>query len=145
VCFQSGEALDPRAHRDERVDHRVPDVVDVGLRAALGQEVLPRFRRVDEEQLGEVVGDDPVDLFGQRAVERAQPGLDVPDRQRDAVTRGHRQFTSPGTGDVRLGLEEHGSRLHHARGLLRVQEPTRASSQDRRRRVSRKISDSSRS
>jgi hypothetical protein len=116
---------DPRQHGQQRVDHRVAHVVDRGLGHALGQQVLARLGRVDEQQIRHRVGDDPVDLLGHRAVEAAQAGLDVPDR--DLQLGGHqrrrdrRVDVAGDQDDVGLVLEQQRLEpLHHARGLLRV-------------------------
>ena len=117
--------LDPLPHRDQRVDHRVADVVDPGRRAAFGEQVVARLGRVDEQELGELVGDDAVDLLGHRPVERAQARLDVSDRDeqlRGGERGGQRRVHVPGhEHDVRLRLEQHRLEpLHDRGGLLRV-------------------------
>ena len=65
---------------DQGVDHRVADEVHALVGDPLGAQVLDRLVAVQEEQLGELVGDDPVQLLRHRAVEAAQAGLDVGDR-----------------------------------------------------------------
>jgi hypothetical protein len=116
---------DALAHRDERVDHRVADVVDRVLRVSLAEQVLARLGRVDEQQLGDGVGHDPVDLLGHRAVEAAQAGLDVADRHvelgRDERGRHRRVHVARHQHDVRLHLDQHRLQpLHQAGGLLRM-------------------------
>jgi hypothetical protein len=64
-------------HRDERVDHRVADEVHPLVGDALGAQVLDRLLAMQEQVLGELVGDDAVDLLGHRAVEGAQARLQV--------------------------------------------------------------------
>ena len=64
-------------HRDEGVDHRVADEVDALGRDSLCAQVVARLVGVDEQVVAELVGDDPVDLLGHRAIEAPQPGLDV--------------------------------------------------------------------
>ena len=61
----------------EGVDHDVADVEDVLLRDALVAEVLQPGGLADEEVIGDVVGEESVDLFGHRSIKAAQPGLDV--------------------------------------------------------------------
>ena len=117
--------VDPLSHGDERVDHRVADVVDRRSRAALGEQVVARLGRVDEEQLRELVGDDAVQLLRQRPVERAQARLDVAERnlelRRGDRGRHRRVDVARDEHHVGLGLEQHRLEpLHDARGLLRV-------------------------
>ena len=120
-----GQSVDPRPHRHERVDHRVAHLVDHPLRPALGQQVVARLGRVDEQQLRHLVGDHAVQLLGHRAVEAAEARLDVPhgDQQLGGHDRpGHRRVDVAGDQhDVRRRLEQHRFQpLHHTRGLLRV-------------------------
>ncbi len=72
--------------------------------------------------IAELVGDDPVDLLGHRAVKAAQPGLDVRERnpelhrdqhdgQRGVHIAGHDHEVGA------LGLEHRLDALHHACGL----------------------------
>ena len=89
------------------------------------QQVVARLRRVDEEELRELVGDDPVDLLRHRPVERAQAGFDVPDRDeelRSGQGGGHRRVHVAGDeDDVGLGLQQDRlEALHDRSGLLRV-------------------------
>ncbi len=84
-----------------------------------------RLGRVQEEQLGEVIGDDPVDLLRHRAVEAPQPGLDVADRDPEpgrAERRGEGRVDVAGNQDeVRSLVAKHRLQpLEHARGLLAV-------------------------
>ena len=110
-------------HGDERVDHRVADEMHALIRDALRAQVLDRLLGVQEEILGELVGDDPVDLLGHRAVEGAQARLQVGDR--DAELDGHERrgqrrvdvarddHADPGA----LRLQDWLDPLHHARRL----------------------------
>ena len=90
------------------------------------QQVVARLRRVDEQQLRELVGDDPVDLLRHRAVEGAQPGLDVADREsaasRHRERRGQRRVhVARNEHDVRLASRGAPARAAPSpRGLLRV-------------------------
>ena len=101
----------------------------------------------DEEQVGDRVGDDAVDLLGHRAVEAAQARLDVADR--DAELRGHerggerRVDVAGHEHDVGLGVErDRLEALHHARRLLARASPSRrrACGRARRRRAPRRRS-----
>ena len=98
---------------------------------ALGAEVRERLVRVGEEQIGELVGDDAVDLLGHRAVEAAQPRLEVGDRDPELggdERRGERRVHVAGNDhEVRALASRHGLEpLHHARRLLArgVPDPT---------------------
>ena len=91
----------------------------------------PRLVGVQEEELGEVVGDDPVDLLGHRAVEAAQPRLDVADRDpelRGAERRRERRVDVAGDEhEVGPLVAQHGLEpLEHAAPSARraVPEPT---------------------
>ena len=113
-------AVDPLAHRHERVDHRVAHVVNRLDRAAFANEVLACLWRVDEQQIGYGVGQDAVDLLGHRAVERAQPRLDVADSNAQLGRHdrgGERRVDIAGNEhDVRPPLQQHGLEpLHDAR------------------------------
>ena len=91
----SARSARPRAGRRKRgsiatrrVDHRVADEVRCARRRCLrARRFSIASSRVDEEEVGELVGDDPVDLLGHRAVEAAQAGLDVRDRDAAASPR----------------------------------------------------------
>ena len=112
-------ALEP----PERVDHRVPDLVDPLGRGALGQEVGPSLGAVREEEVCESVGENAVDLLGHRPVARAQAGLDVRDgdlelRRRQRAGQGGVHVAAH-DHEVRLLLEEHPLDLdERAPGLL---------------------------
>ena len=116
--------------RDQGVDHRVADEVHALVGDAFGAQVLDRLLAVQEEQLGEAVGDDPVDLLGHRQVEAAQAGLDVGDRD-PHLDRGQRR--RQGRVDVagddhqvgRLLDQDRLQPLHRPRRLLAwLPEPT---------------------
>jgi hypothetical protein len=107
---------------NKRVDHRVADEVHPGLGDPLGPQVYDRLIGMQEEQLGELVGDDPVDLLGHGAVEAAQAGLDVGDRDAHLDRGQHRR---QGRVDVArdedevglLGLQHRLQPLHRPRRL----------------------------
>ena len=87
--------------------------------------------RVQEEQLGEVVGDDPVDLLGHRPVEAAQAGLDVGDRDpelRRAERRSQGRVDVAGNEDQvgALGAQDRLEPLEHPARSARawLPEPT---------------------
>ena len=63
---------------EQRVDHRVPDEVH-RRRDPLALEVRDRLLRVGEQDVAEVVGEHAVVLLRHRAVEAAEPRLDVRD------------------------------------------------------------------
>ena len=63
-----------------RVHHHVADLADT-FEDPLPAEILDSGVAGTEKERGEVVDQDPVQLFGHRSVERAKPGLDV--RHRD--------------------------------------------------------------
>ena len=91
----------------------------------LGGEIARGELGGAEEQLGQPVDDDPVELLRHRAVEGAQPRLDVGDGNAD-LCGGQRS----GEGRVRVAVDEHPVRLlgehrrldpwQHARRLLGV-------------------------
>ena len=72
----------PALEAAQRVDHRVADEAHAARVDALGGEVRRGLGAVGEQEVGQPVGEDAVDLLGHRPVERAQAGLDV--RNRDA-------------------------------------------------------------
>src|SRR6266542_5051866 len=63
--------------REERVDHRVADELDLLFGNALAYEVLIRALRVREQERRELIGDAAVVLLGQVPLEAAQTRLDV--------------------------------------------------------------------
>ena len=65
----------------EAVDHRVADEHDVVAGDALAGEVVDGVGRRHEQQVGDRVGDETVDLFGHLPVAAAQARLDVRHRQ----------------------------------------------------------------
>ena len=99
--------------------------MDRRFRPSLGQQVRPGLGGVDEEELGDLVGDDPVDLLRHRAVEAAQPRLHVPDGQLE-LRRGQgggerRVDVARDEHEIRLQLEQHGLQpLDHPCDLLGV-------------------------
>jgi hypothetical protein len=63
--------------RHEAVDHRVADEVHARFVDPLGAEVVDCVLAVDEQQLGELICEHPVDFLGHLAIEAAQARLDV--------------------------------------------------------------------
>ncbi len=86
-------------------------------------QVVVGLRAVDEELVGELVGDDPVELLRHRAIEAAQAGLDVSDRD---LHLGRSQCRRHGRVDVAGDDKQIGAllgqnrleALHHPRRLL---------------------------
>ena len=117
--------LGARAVLHQGVDHHVADQMDLLVGHPLAPQVARPALLGAEEQIADRVGQDPVDLLGHAAVEAAQAGLDV--HQRDAQLHGDQA-----AGDravhvahhqhrVRPVLEQHRlEALHDLGGLLRV-------------------------
>ena len=107
------------------------------VRHGLGREIARGELGRAEEELGQPVDDDPVELLRHRAVERAQPRLDVGDRHAD-LCGGERS----GEGRVRVAVDENPVRLlgehrrldpgQHARRLLGVRPGARLQAVPRR-------------
>ena len=123
----SGAAVRNRGlERDERVDHRVADERDPLGVDALARQVARAPRASGEQQVRDLVGDDPVDLLGHRAVEAAQAGLDVADAGCSSLAAASAaasvELTSPGTitRSGSLASSTGSMPLHHARRLRRV-------------------------
>ena len=70
-------ALGPLEDPEEAVDHRVADQLHAVAADSLVGQVLDRVLRGAEQQAGDAVGDDAVDLLGHRPVVAAQSRLDV--------------------------------------------------------------------
>ena len=121
----SPRGADPVLERGQGVDHRVADEVHPVLGDPLGPQVLDRLIAVEEEMLGEDIGDDPVDLLGHRPIEAPQPRLYVGNgdqRLRRCQRRGERRVDVAGDEDqIGFLLGEYGLQpLHHQGGLLGV-------------------------
>ncbi len=80
VLAAGAQVAEPILEGDERVDHRVADEADPVGRHPLVREVGLGLGRVREEQVGDLIDQDPVDLLRHRPVEAPQPGLDVGER-----------------------------------------------------------------
>lgn len=114
-----------RAVPQERVDHDVAHEVDPPGRDPFLLQVVVRVARRRQEDVGEAVRHEPVDLLGHREVARAEPGLDV--RDGNARLRGNEGRRERGVhvshddDDVRALFPEHLLELHHhGGGLLRL-------------------------
>ena len=105
------------------VDHRVADEVDAVGGDPFAFEVDDPFRRRDEKQIREEVGDAPVDFLGHRVVEAAKPGLDVGHRDQELgrhQRRRERRVDVPVDDDQRRpGLREQRLDPDQHRGCLR--------------------------
>ena len=109
----------------ECVDHGVADEMDALGGHALAGEVRDRIGARAQQEIGEAVGDDPVDLLRHRHVEGAQSGFDVCDRDAE-LARGDGcgeggvdvavDDDQLGTSGQHLGFEAHEERC----GLLSV-------------------------
>ncbi len=111
--------------RDQAVDHRVADEVDLAGVDVLALEVADRLFGVHVELVGDRVGEDPVDLFRHRPVVAAQTGLDVADRDAQldrGQCRGDSRVHVPGNHDQvgRIGDQQRLEALHDLGGLLGV-------------------------
>ena len=115
-----------RARLEEQrdVDHHITDELDAAGRV-LALEVRDRCLRRAQQQVGEVIGQDAVELLGHRAVERPHPRLDMshgdarlrrgePARERRVRIAVDEQHIRP------LGRQQRPECGEHARGLLRV-------------------------
>jgi len=90
----------------QRVDHAVPDDGHAPPDVLLSQ-VVARGRRWGEEQVGQLVRDDPVDFLGHRLVERADARLDVAQHPPELVRE-----ERAGHGRVRVAVDEDEVRPH---------------------------------
>ncbi len=84
----------PGQGRMQRVDHQVADEMHPVGRDALACEVVVGAALGRVEQVGDLVGQDAVDLLRHAAVEAAQPGLDVHHRRRPSWPRPGRRPAS---------------------------------------------------
>src|SRR2546427_7689382 len=104
---------------DQRVDHAVPDDVDA-RRHVLLSKVLPRGGRRREEDVRELVRDDPIQLLGHRLVEGPDPGFDMGQPPflllREESTRDGRVRVPVDDDEVRV-LRDAGDLPHRRRDL----------------------------
>ncbi len=117
----AGGVLEP----PQRVDHRVADVADARRVDALVREVLFRLGAVRQQQVGEPVGEHPVDLLGHGPVARAEPRLEVGDGDAELRRReraGDRGVHVTGHDHESRALVEQDAleRHQHLGGLLAV-------------------------
>src|SRR2546425_1161357 len=104
--------------------HHVPDEVHPAADALL-DEVVDRGLRGTEEERGEVVRDDPIDLLGHRAIEGPETGLDVSESAAhlrcDESTCERRVRVSVHQDEIGLfALEDVLESVHHLRRLAGV-------------------------
>ena len=64
----------------KRIDHDVANKIDGLAGAALFEEMLDGVFFGDEEIVGQGIGEDAIDFFGHGAIEAAEAGFDVSDR-----------------------------------------------------------------
>ena len=106
----------------ERVDHDVADEVNLLGAHALAQEVVASALLCHEEEIGDGVGQHPIDLFGHRAIEAPKSGFHVGDRDRsldrgDGCRQGgvhvadHEHDVGPDLFEDRIQTLHHVSRL----------------------------------
>ncbi len=90
----------------QRVDHHVADEDDALRGNSLGVQVGLGIVRRDQQQIGELVGEDAVDLLGHGPVAGAQAGFDVGDGDAEL---GGCEGRGQGAGDVADDDEELGA------------------------------------
>ena len=110
---------------DERVDHHIPDELHPRGGQAFLMQIRQGVARRCEEQIGQMIGHDAVELFGHRAVTAPQARFHVTDGY--AQLRRHQRG---GHGRVHVAIDQHDIRcllhahrletLHDRRGLFRV-------------------------
>ena len=108
---------------DESIDHHIADAVNLGGVDALANEIFIAVGRGREQQVGKLVGEQPIDFFGHAAVTGAQAGFDVADADRELGTD---ESSGDGGVDVTIDEDEIGlefeqdwfERDHHCGGLL---------------------------
>ena len=124
----------------ERVDHDIADEHDLGIRLAFGTQTGVRIARGREQQVGQAIGHEPIDLLGHRPVVAPKPRLDVrcaqPELRRNDGGRHRRVHVAVHEHPVGAMPFEHGldalhdpGRLHGMRGaadgevFVRLREP----------------------
>ena len=106
-CRQRPTFLGVRHEFADRLDDGVAGDDDPFVGDALGQQICAARLRWREQEIGEVVGDDPVVLLRHSPVVAAKPGFDVNDRDLAGV-RGERR-REDGVG---VSLDNDGRRAH---------------------------------
>ena len=105
---------------EEGVDHRVADEVDPVLGDALAHELRDRLRARREQEVGQGIGDDPVDLLGHGPVVAPQPCLDVGEG-----TAGLRRHERRGERRVDVTVDHDQRRIELGEGRLEGDEQRR--------------------
>jgi hypothetical protein len=119
VAARHVERLRARQVHPQGVDHDVAHAHDTVSRLALSQQVGVAVGRGREQQRGDAVGDDAVDLLGHVPVARAQAGLGM--HHRDVQLGGHQRGRHGGVhvahhvDQARLTRLEHLLQPHHHR------------------------------
>ena len=111
--------------REQRVDHRVADDRDASRVDALRRQVLGAIVARTQQEVGEPIGENAVDLLGHRPVTRSKPRLEVHHRDPEL---GGREGGGEGRVDVAGDQDGVGGMLgevpfdaeHHRGGLLGV-------------------------
>ena len=102
---------------DQRVDHHVADAVNLCRFDPLAEQVAIAVFRRREEQVGQLIGHQPVDFFRHRPVARSEPRLDVRDRDEElrADERGGGSRVDVAVDDhqIRLAVEDDRLEAHH--------------------------------
>ena len=109
----------------QRIDHHIADEIDALREHALRQQVAGRIPGRDEQQIGQPISHDAVDLLGHGPIAAAQPRFHVPDAQaelcRDQSGRQRGIHVAVDEDDVGTQLHEQWLKpLHHRRRLRRV-------------------------
>ena len=110
VALEHAPGLGACAQALERVDHRVAHEADALRRNALSKQVLAGLAARREAEIGQLVGEQTVDLLGHVAVAAAQAGLHV--SHGDAELGG-----AEGGAERRVHVADH----HHQIGTLRLE------------------------
>ncbi len=82
VATDRPEAADKRM---QRIDHGIADQMNLLRAHSLAQETLTSTLLCHEEQIGDRIGDYPVDLLRHAPVVAAQPCLDMRDRDAELL------------------------------------------------------------
>ena len=137
VALRRREAPGSIAVRQQRVDHHVADEMDALVRDPFTPQVVVRRMFSSEQQVGQVIGQHPVDLFGHASVEASEAGFDVGDgdpqlcRHQSAGQR--RIDISDDEHEIRAPIEQDRFEGGHDRGrLLRVAAGTHVQRDGRR-------------
>src|SRR5580658_7775711 len=125
----SEELFSLRQKLHERVDHDVADKENLLCGDALALEILISVWRWCEEQVGELIGNKPVDLLRHLAIEGPQSRLHMSDADSKLCADqrgGNRRIDVPiDKHNIRLAREDHRLELGHDRSrLLRVRTGT---------------------